>query len=728
MAVVKLGKPVKSNLGGDNGAMAYIINPAKTDGGRLVSSNYERTRTDHDALAEGMLDDNRRSPKGIRKNSRLAYHIKLSFSPDDPVTPERVHELGVEFARRITGGEYKFVVATHTDRHHLHDHIMVCAASQYGKHLKAELPKDIIDQWRAVSDEICRREGLSVVFNPVVEEQTRKMRGGTTAAGDAETPPARDPERVDEAPMRSANEPEATSRKASGGEPLERRYGMSMEEIYASAKGLGVKDRLRMLIDLTSSTAENFEDWRDMLDIRGVGVEVRGRHLTYTLKDTGFKVRDEKLGQAYDMTNIMAGLAHTPVIPITFNRRLVAKQTRKTVTVWLPGTHRKKKITFDAKRLVDDGGSTLRAFLPRDRDQIILDPSNRYAGKTPTTGLYQWFGEPTSRLEPQTTPERLPLRRGEGAERGDPMDPPRGRRRRQGTQSAAREGTRIARRTPVRRHRIARRDPTGRPRPRGRDARRDGTPRGPVRPVRGRAVRHRTGDPHDPRPRADGDRTARTAAAAQAWTVHLNRPRKHHPTNRKETAMPIEEQAEEKIQNVVQTIITGGARLMLRIPKGVAMALLRSGMKLAKTGVHAAGETVKNKIDSGEMSEKRLQRKKDGDLHELQLDDSTMREVQRSLKTAGIDYHPERTDQGQFILHFAGRDEDHIRAAVQRAFRNMGLDVADEDFTVEQQTEQQERTTEQTRSEPETPARDTPVEPEAKPMPTQRIAWDFVDP
>ena len=56
MAVVKLGKPVKSNLGGDNGAMAYIINPAKTDGGRLVSSNYERTRTDHDALAAAVTE------------------------------------------------------------------------------------------------------------------------------------------------------------------------------------------------------------------------------------------------------------------------------------------------------------------------------------------------------------------------------------------------------------------------------------------------------------------------------------------------------------------------------------------------------------------------------------------------------------------------------------------------------------------------------------------------
>ena len=191
--------------------------------------------------------------------------------------------------------------------------------------------------------------------------------------------------------------------------------------------------------------------------------------------------------------------------------------------------------------------------------------------------------------------------------------------------------------------------------------------------------------------------------------------------------MPIEEQAEEKIQNAVQTIITGGAKLMLRIPKGVAMALLRSGMKLTKTGVHAAGEAVKNKIDSGEMSEKRLQQKKDGDLHELQLDDSTMREVQHSLRKSGIDYHLERTDQGQFILHFAGKDEDHVRHAVQRAFKGMGLDVADDDFTVEQ-TEQQERTTEQTRDDTEPPARETPAEPAAKPTPPQRIAWDFVDP
>ena len=66
MAVVKLGKPVKSNLGGPNGAMAYIIDPAKTDGGRLVSSNYERTGTDYDALSAPMprTTANRRKASG----------------------------------------------------------------------------------------------------------------------------------------------------------------------------------------------------------------------------------------------------------------------------------------------------------------------------------------------------------------------------------------------------------------------------------------------------------------------------------------------------------------------------------------------------------------------------------------------------------------------------------------------------------------------------------------
>ena len=84
MAVVKLGKPVKSNLGGDNGAMAYIINPAKTDGGRLVSSNYERDQgRTTTRWPKGMLDDNAVAER-IR---RTAGWPTTSSSASAPTTP-----------------------------------------------------------------------------------------------------------------------------------------------------------------------------------------------------------------------------------------------------------------------------------------------------------------------------------------------------------------------------------------------------------------------------------------------------------------------------------------------------------------------------------------------------------------------------------------------------------------------------------------------------------------
>ena len=99
-------------------AVGYIIDGEKTMRGALVESNYETDGTDPDRLGLPMIENDRNAPKGITRNSRLAYHIKMSFSPDDPVDARRAHELGMEFARRITGGDYKFIVATHTDRVH----------------------------------------------------------------------------------------------------------------------------------------------------------------------------------------------------------------------------------------------------------------------------------------------------------------------------------------------------------------------------------------------------------------------------------------------------------------------------------------------------------------------------------------------------------------------------------------------------------------------------------
>lgn len=77
------------------------------------------------------------------------------------------------------------------------------------------------------------------------------MRGAETTPNEDPTTQALDPKHVEETSEPGTAATARTTRRAENEEPMERRYGMSMEEIYASAKGLGVKDQLRMLIDLT---------------------------------------------------------------------------------------------------------------------------------------------------------------------------------------------------------------------------------------------------------------------------------------------------------------------------------------------------------------------------------------------------------------------------------------------------------------------------------------------
>lgn len=403
MAVVKLGKAVKAGGDGSVNGMGrvirYVIDPAKTDGGRLVSSNYETAGADADRLADAMLDDLKATPMGIQggsKASRLAYHVKFSFAPDDPITPDRVHELGVELAERITGGDHKYIVATHTDRHHLHNHIVICAASQTTGS-KWQLPKDVIDQWREIADEICRREGLSVIEPEIsIDERSQTTTARTTPPADPGTA-----ERTGKTP-----EPQAGKTTEGTREPRRERHGFSMAELYTTMRGVGVKDRIRTLVDMCAANSEGFEDMSRMLGASGVKVESRGRHLTFTWKKTGFRIRDSKLGPAYTQANIMARIGRERMLPITFNRRLVARKTKQAVTVWLPGTKRRLRITIP-RRYVTATGGTWRAWLPESRVQNVTDRRGRYAKRVTTEGLYQWFGRPEERVEPLTRPDRL---------------------------------------------------------------------------------------------------------------------------------------------------------------------------------------------------------------------------------------------------------------------------------------------------------------------------------
>lgn len=193
MAVVKLGNKVKTNL---PDTIRYVINPEKNDGGRLVYASYSSERHDANTLAEPMIRDLERCANGLRKDGVLALHLKHSFSPDEHVSAEQVHELGVMLTEAITGGDYKYVVSTHMDRHHLHNHIVICAANRRTGR-KMRLTRRSIDRWRAVSDELCRREGLAVLrtrrskppWNTMRCSKRCGMRPTRAAGGSSESSP-----------------------------------------------------------------------------------------------------------------------------------------------------------------------------------------------------------------------------------------------------------------------------------------------------------------------------------------------------------------------------------------------------------------------------------------------------------------------------------------------------------------------------------------------------------
>lgn len=132
MAVVKLGNKVKTNL---PNTIRYVINPEKNDGGRLVYASYSSERHDANMLAEPMIRDLERCANGLRKDGVLALHLKHSFSPDEHVNAEQVHELGVMLAEAITGGDYKYVVLCG-----LHAHGSASPAQPH-RHLRGE-PED----------------------------------------------------------------------------------------------------------------------------------------------------------------------------------------------------------------------------------------------------------------------------------------------------------------------------------------------------------------------------------------------------------------------------------------------------------------------------------------------------------------------------------------------------------------------------------------------------------
>ncbi|HEL0702701.1 TPA: relaxase/mobilization nuclease domain-containing protein [Streptococcus equi subsp. zooepidemicus] len=92
----------------------------------------------------------------------LAHHIIQSFSPEDNLTPEQVHEIGRQTMMSFTGGDYEFIIATHTDKNHLHNHIIL-STTNTSTLKKMRWQKNTLKNLRAISDKHAAKYGAKII-------------------------------------------------------------------------------------------------------------------------------------------------------------------------------------------------------------------------------------------------------------------------------------------------------------------------------------------------------------------------------------------------------------------------------------------------------------------------------------------------------------------------------------------------------------------------------------
>ncbi|HEL1613120.1 TPA: relaxase/mobilization nuclease domain-containing protein [Streptococcus suis] len=152
----------------------YILNPGKTDNLKLVSdfgmSNYldfpsyeemvemyNVNFTNNDKLYESRNDRQEKHQQNIH-----AHHLIQSFSPEDNLTPEEINRIGYETMMELTGGRFRFIVATHTDKDHAHNHILINAIDR-NSDKKLIWNYALERNLRMISDRISKMAGAKII-------------------------------------------------------------------------------------------------------------------------------------------------------------------------------------------------------------------------------------------------------------------------------------------------------------------------------------------------------------------------------------------------------------------------------------------------------------------------------------------------------------------------------------------------------------------------------------
>lgn len=243
MAITKI-HAIKSTLGK---ALAYIENPDKTDGQMLVSGyNCEPQTASIDFEMTAVLAHKARNLKR-KRSTNLAYHLIQSFSPEDAVTPEQAHELGKKLAFEYTGGKYEYVVATHIDKGHIHNHIMLNAVSFYDYKTLRTVPYRTARQIRDISDRLCMEAHLSVIDDP-------------------------------------------------------QKIGQLYPENAGKKKSASNRTEIRKRLDFCLERATDYSQFLSMAEGLEITPTIRGKHMSYLLEGAGRAVRDNSLSDTDTFT------------------------------------------------------------------------------------------------------------------------------------------------------------------------------------------------------------------------------------------------------------------------------------------------------------------------------------------------------------------------------------------------------------------------------------------
>ena len=160
----------------------YILNPDKTKNLALVSDYGMRNFLDfpsYDEMVQMYHENfisndtlyNFRHARLEEKQRKIhAHHIIQSFSPEDHLTPEQINQIGYETMKELTGGKFRFIVATHVDKNHLHNHIIINSVdSNSDKKLKWDY--NVERNLRMISDKFCKIAGAKIIENRYSHQQ-----------------------------------------------------------------------------------------------------------------------------------------------------------------------------------------------------------------------------------------------------------------------------------------------------------------------------------------------------------------------------------------------------------------------------------------------------------------------------------------------------------------------------------------------------------------------------